>query len=277
MENRATTTVNIRKIINGICRESTDFVAAEEPMEIQLLWHKDGMSIRKSVSITMRTPGHDGDLAAGFLFTEGVLQTASQVYKIAEAPGNENIIVVSLAADTQPVLNGMERNFYTTSACGICGKASIDALKTVSIFKDIISEIKVAAQVLQGLPEKLLAQQELFESTGGIHAAAFFSTTGELLALREDVGRHNALDKLIGAAFLSGKLPLANEVLLLSGRASFELVQKATMAGIQVIAAVGAPSSLAVSLAEEAGITLVGFLRKDRLNIYTHPHRILLD
>ena len=255
--------------------EAMDYVAAEEPMEIQLLYNRHGAPVRKSIAVTMRTPGDDEALAVGFLFTEGILQTRSQLYKTGETAGNENIIVVSLSADAQPVLNGMDRNFYTTSACGICGKASIDAIKTISPFKKEMDELQVRSGILHDLPEKLSLQQEVFNSTGGLHAAALFQTDGTFISLREDVGRHNALDKLIGAAFLEDKLPLHHVILMLSGRASFELVQKAAMAGIRIIAAVGAPSSLAVSMAEEAGITLVGFLRKDRFNIYTGASRII--
>jgi FdhD protein len=275
MEKRSVATVSIRKVSRGKVAEVMDLVAAEEPMEIQLLYNRHGAQVRKSVSVTMRTPGNDEELAIGFLFTEGIIHSHRQLFKTGTAPGNENIIVVSLSADASPVLNGMERNFYTTSACGICGKASIDAIKTVSPYKEQASTLKVTADILYNLPEKLLAQQEVFDSTGGLHAAALFDQEGTFLLLREDVGRHNALDKLIGAAFLKEELPLANVVLMLSGRASFELVQKAAMAGIKIIAAVGAPSSLAVSLAEESGITLIGFLRKERFNIYSGATRII--
>ncbi len=253
-----------------------DLVATEEPLETQLLYFADGIQRRKSISVTMRTPGDDQALAAGFLFTEGVLINRGQIYKIKSSPGNQNIIVVSLAADAVPLLKGMERNFYTTSSCGICGKASIDAIRTVSPFRKSVSNgFKVDASVLYQLPAKLSAKQEVFESTGGLHAAALFTRSGNFIVLKEDVGRHNALDKLIGTAFIQNELPLSDAVLLLSGRASFELVQKAAMAGITLIAAVGAPSSLAVALAAEAGITLIGFLRAGRFNIYTHRERII--
>lgn len=267
--------VSIHRVSKEGMAAAQDRVAAEEPMELQLLYFNEGIQRRKSISVTMRTPGSDDTLAAGFLFTEGILKSNNQVYRIDAAPGNENIMVVSLTAEAVPVLNSMERNFYTTSACGICGKASIDAITTVLPFKqDKHDDFTVDATTLYGLPQKLLAQQEAFESTGGLHASALFSQEGSFLRLKEDVGRHNALDKLIGAAFLDGHLPIDACILLLSGRASFELVQKAAMAGIRVIAAIGAPSGLAVSMAQESGITLIGFLRGERFNIYTHPARI---
>ncbi len=277
MENRQVRKVTIKKIAETKAAIITDYVAAEEPMEIQLLYTIEGAQTRKPVSVTMRTPGNDTDLAIGFLFTEGIIQSYDQIYKAAPVPGNENILLVSLEAGVEPALNGVDRNFYMTSACGICGKASIDAIKTVSVYKNTPTpSLRVMATILFSLQDKLLAQQEIFDSTGGLHAAALFDQNGAMLMLREDVGRHNALDKLIGAALSENKLPLRDHILLLSGRASFELVQKAAMAGIFLIAAVGAPSSLAVSMANEAGITLVGFLRAQRFNIYTHPERIIL-
>jgi FdhD protein len=188
-----------------------------------------------------------------------------------------NTVVVRLSKGLQPQLQNTERNFYTTSSCGVCGKSSIDAIKTVSVFTSSNDDLKLQPDIIYGLPDKLRQQQEVFESTGGLHASALFNFDGTFLDLREDVGRHNALDKVIGAALLNNQLPLSHCILLLSGRASFELVQKAHMAGIKVIAAVGAPSSLAVSLAEESGITLIGFLRGARFNIYSHNQRVIFS
>jgi FdhD protein len=250
-----------------------DMLAVEEPLEIQLAYRDDaGNAVQKSISVTMRTPGRDTALGAGFLFTEGIVQHRDQVEEIM-IPG-ENQVLLKLAEGVQPVLNKTERNFYTTSSCGVCGKSSIDAIRTTAAYSVSPQQLQVTPELLYGLPQLLRAQQELFESTGGLHAAALFDLEGNFITLQEDVGRHNALDKVIGAAFMEGHLPLHKVILLLSGRASFELVQKAAMAGIPVIAAVGAPSSLAVSLAAEQGITLAGFLRGERFNIYSVPGRI---
>nr|WP_317170603.1 formate dehydrogenase accessory sulfurtransferase FdhD [Mucilaginibacter sp. E4BP6] len=195
---------------------------------------------------------------------------------IACAENKENTILVSLNEDTIPNLRNTERNFYTTSSCGVCGKGSINAIRTVSVYQDQQDDNFINAAILHELPTMLSKHQKVFADTGGLHASALFMPNGELLLVREDVGRHNALDKLIGAAINNNWLPLTKNILLLSGRASFELVQKAAMAGITVIAAVGAPSSLAVELANEFTITLIGFLRNERFNIYTAAHRILI-
>jgi FdhD protein len=224
----------------------------------------------------MRTPGADAELSAGFLFTEGILNSRDQIESIREAAFGENTILIALSNGSTPILGKADRNFYTTSSCGVCGKSSIDAIKTVSPFPQSPDTISIPTTLFQSLPQKLRDEQAIFDSTGGLHASALFTLDGNFISLREDVGRHNALDKLIGAAFLKGNLPLDNAILLLSGRASFELVQKAAMAGIKIIAAVGAPSSLAVQLATDQGITLIGFLRGERFNIYTHSQRIQL-
>ena len=213
------------------------------------------------------------ELAAGFLFTEGIISSREQISHILHANNEENRIVVALKEEVIPLLHNTQRNFYTSSSCGVCGKASMDAIKTITAFKEEII-FSVAADIFYLLQDELCRQQELFESTGGLHAAALFNLEGDFIMLKEDVGRHNALDKLIGAAMLDDQLPLYNEILLLSGRASFELVQKAAMAGIKLIAAVGAPSSLAVELAQENDMTLVGFLRAEKFNIYCGAHRI---
>jgi FdhD protein len=269
-------------VTNGASEELNDAIAIEEPLEIRL---EHGPAVERKVqniSVTMRTPGNDAELAAGFLFTEGIIKNASDIQQIAHcfiacAENRENVIQVSLAENITPHLQNIERNFYTTSSCGVCGKGSIDAIRTVSTYNsDAIDANAINSDVLTSLPGILKKHQKVFADTGGLHASALFTVDGELLLLREDVGRHNALDKLIGAAINQNILLLNRSVLLLSGRASFELVQKAAMAGINIIAAVGAPSSLAVQLAQEFNITLVGFLRGQRFNIYTAPQRILI-
>lgn len=270
------TTIGAGEVLQG-----SDVVSIEEPLEIRLEYGRDNDRAAKNLSVTMRTPGHDDDLAAGFLFTEGIINNAGDIAEIVYADRycteqKQNNIILKLSASCSPVLQHADRNFYTASSCGVCGKGSIDAIRTVSQFGNSTGhDIIIDKNILYQLPDKLTEHQQDFSQTGGIHASALFSLTGELLSLREDVGRHNALDKLIGAALMNGLLPLNNHLLLLSGRASFELVQKAAMAGIRIIAAIGAPSSLAVELAEEFNITLVGFLKHNRFNIYTSPERIL--
>jgi FdhD protein len=278
------------KISGDSVRSGPDRLAIEEPLEIRLAHGADHKV--QNLAVTMRTPGNDADLALGFLFTEGIITGQGDVASIGHvfAPCSEdrqNSILVTLKQGVIPNLQQAERNFYTTSSCGVCGKASIDAIRTVSAVTVLpwVGE-PLDPNFILGLPDRLAQQQPVFAETGGLHAAAFFDRQGQLLLLREDVGRHNAVDKLIGAALTTARLPLSRTaqlpptaqrsptVLLLSGRASFELVQKAAMAGIPVIAAVGAPSSLAVSLAEEFGITLIGFLRDNRFNIYSATHRV---
>lgn len=263
----------IQKVRESQVEETSDELAIEEPLEIQLRYEGGGKPVHKVVSVTMRTPGHDEELALGFLFTEGILLDVAQVAGTTLAGGG-NQVVVQLQKQVMPVLQQAERNFYTTSSCGVCGKSSIDAIRTVSPFASQEDELLLKPALLYSLPAALHARQALFKVTGGLHASALFDLDGKLLLLREDVGRHNALDKLIGTAFMRRELPWENKILLLSGRASFELIQKAAMAGIKIVAAVGAPSSLAVQLAEEAGITLVGFLRGETFNIYSGGQRI---
>ena len=264
-----------------------DALAIEEPLEIRI-----GLSGGKhrAISITMRTPGHDAELAAGFLFTEGVIRRPDQVKQIRHcglkirtqagalqraAALNSNTIRIDLNDGVDIDLKSLERNFYTTSSCGVCGKSSIDALHTGTQKIENGDHPKIESSVIHSLPETLRASQEVFEQTGGLHASALFNTKGELEIVREDVGRHNALDKVIGAKFLADEMPLSDKILLVSGRASFELVQKTLMAGIPILAAIGAPSSLAVELAAEFGMTLVGFVRDGRFNIYTGEARII--
>ncbi len=251
-----------------------DDVSVEEPLEIRVLYRDGSTAVSKNISVTMRTPGNDAELAAGFLFTEGIISSQNQIKNIENQQSKcttdaQNVIVVELKDHLTPNLMNADRNFYTTSSCGVCGKGSIEAIRTVSIFKEHEREFsKIELHVLYQLSEKLRSFQNNFSATGGIHASGIFDMAGNLLALREDVGRHNALDKLIGYALSSNLLPLKNHILLLSGRASFELIQKAAMAGITAVAAIGAPSSLAVDLAKEFDMTLLGFLRDNRFNIY---------
>ena len=252
-----------------------DELAVEEPLEIRLGHDLDGRRAVRSVSITMRTPGQDRELAAGFLFTEGIIAAPEQVAGI-RACGRSNAVRVDLRPGVSVDLNRLERHFYTSSSCGVCGKTSMAAVRVSCPNRLADGRPVVEASVIHRLPAALRAAQPAFERTGGLHASALFDAGGTLLALREDVGRHNALDKLIGAQFLDGRTPLSTAILLVSGRASFELVQKAAVAGIPVLAAVGAPSSLAVDLAREHGMTVLGFVREDRFNIYTGPSRIRL-
>lgn len=251
-----------------------DHLAVEEPLEISLQFFENKIIQHKKISVTMRTPGNDAELAAGFLFTEGIFQHKNQIKKIVQkkifgSDALENTTIIICDDHFVPDLQSAERNFYTTSSCGVCGKSSIDSIKTESQFlQDCSENIQIDPQVLHSLPVKLRSAQQNFQQTGGIHASALFDAQGNLLSVREDVGRHNALDKLIGAEFLKQNLPLNKHILLLSGRASFELVQKAAMAGIKIIAAIGSPSSLAVELAKDFDITLIGFLRENSFNKY---------
>jgi FdhD protein len=240
-----------------------DYVAVESPLQISIN--------HRPISVTMRTPGDDVVLALGFLFTEGIIQNSGQVISANQL--DENIVNIDLKTYIAPTPN-LERNFYTTSSCGVCGKSSVDAILTKSIYPIDHQKIEVTDEVLFSLQEKLLQVQSAFESTGGLHASALFHPDGSYICHYEDVGRHNALDKLIGNALINDRLPLSDHILLLSGRASFELIQKASMAGIPIIVAVGAPSSLAVELAQSTGQTLIGFLKKSSYNIYTGQDRI---
>jgi FdhD protein len=263
-ESSAETTVSRRE----------DVLAVEEPLEIRV----GGTSL----SITMRTPGHDFDLAAGFLISEGVVAHAGEIAAIRYCAGvNEagentfNVLDVTLAKGVAAPDPSLERNFYMTSSCGLCGKASIDAVRTASHHPVAHDPLVIDASLLASFPDRLRAGQEVFDKTGGLHAAALFDgRTGEMLVLREDVGRHNAVDKVIGWAYGEGMLPLSGMVLQVSGRASFELTQKASMAGIPVLAAVSAPSSLAIDLAQESGITVVGFMRGRSMVVYSGEHRV---
>lgn len=274
MKNDATERIGIQKISAGKILETEDSVAVEEPLEIQLAYSTSTGRMQKNIAVTMRTPGNDEELAAGFLFTEGIIKDKASIREIKRPAGDDNQVLVILYENNIPRLANASRNFYSTSSCGICGKASIEAIITVSPYRNEKENVFIPAALLYPLQDELKKQQVVFEDTGGIHASALFDLSGNFIMLREDVGRHNALDKIIGAALMKEQLPLTHCILLLSGRASFELVQKAAMAGIKIIAAVGAPSSLAVQLAKETNITLIGFLKNNRFNIYSGKQRI---
>jgi FdhD protein len=258
---------DVRRYDGGQITEAQDELAAEEPLELRVRG--------RAVSVTMRTPGHDDELAAGFLFTEGLIRARADVLKI-EPCGRDasegNVINVQLAPDVPVDFQKLTRHVFASSSCGLCGKATIDAIRAQ--FEPIVTDVSVDPRVLISLPQIMRSEQRSFAETGGLHAAAIFDLDGKLLVAREDVGRHNAVDKVIGRAFLDGKLPLDRHVLLVSGRASFEIMQKALAARVPIVAAVSAPSSLAVEFAQETGQTLVGFLRDDRMNIYTHVGRV---
>ena len=259
---------------------ASDQLAAEEPLEIRVGFEVNGQRQHRTLSVTMRTPGHDEELAAGFLLTEGIIHDKADLLGIIPCPDVQkaeeagNVVRAELAAHVKVDFKAMERHFYTSSSCGVCGKTSIDAVRTTSCPVLPTAGPHLRPEVVHQLPERLRAAQAGFEQTGGQHAAALFTPAGGLLLLREDVGRHNALDKVIGAALLAGWLPLHQHVLLVSGRVSFELVQKAAAAGIGVLAAVGAPSSLAIQAAESFGMTVLGFVRNERFNIYCHGWRL---
>jgi FdhD protein len=257
-----------------------DAVAVEEPLEIQLSFERKGVRIVKSAAVTMRTPGNDRELAAGFLFTEGIIDGAAsldgweQPEEPRAGPAAGNRIRAVIRDGVEVDLRTLERHFYTTSSCGVCGKTSLEALRVTGRISLDPEGPVLDSDVIGGLPAALRASQVVFEATGGLHAAGLFDQNGSLLATREDVGRHNAVDKLIGSQVLEGRVPLAGHILLVSGRASFELVQKAVMAGIPVLAAVGAPSTLAVDLARQFGATLLGFVGKARFNVYSGAQRL---
>jgi FdhD protein len=270
--------VRIWRVEPGHAEERPDQLAVEEPLEIRLVQGER----RRTVAVTMRTPGADDELAAGFLFAEGVIDRPERVRSISHCadPGSSaacsNIIEVELTEDgPEPDLAPLERHFFATSACGVCGKAGLEKLQ-VRASGPLPQGPVISPEILASLPARLREAQGIFDATGGLHAAALFDAQGHLLAAREDVGRHNALDKLLGRAFLDGKVPLHDHVVLVSGRSSYEILQKCLMAGVPVICAVSAPSSLAVELAERFGLTLVGFLRGDRFNVYTGVERISL-
>lgn len=254
-----------------------DDIATEEPLEMRLITPTE----RKTIAITMRTPNADFELVAGFLFSEGIIRHRDDILSMRYCVDNTiseeqhyNVVNIHLAQEPCVELRGLDRHFMINSACGVCGKASLDALETSGMLP-IRDDLQVPPNLISSLPDKLRQSQQIFDTTGGLHAIALFNHAGDLLAVREDIGRHNAMDKLIGWALLEDKLPLNNHMLLVSGRASFELVQKTLSANVPIFSAISAPSSLAVATAQRFNMTLIGFLRNKNFNIYTHPHRVI--
>ena len=272
--------VNILKVTGAFSSRAKDIVAAEEPLEIRLAGEHDGKRFDQNVSVTMRTPGDDFELAAGFLFTEGILRSRDDLREITYCVGAKkdeqqyNVVRVRLKPGVSFDPKRLQRNFYATSSCGVCGKASLEAIRTLGHVELPPDSPRVDKGLVPRLPDALRKKQSLFEKTGGIHAAALFDVQGNLLSLREDVGRHNAVDKIIGEQFLEDAVPLHERIMLVSGRTSFEVLQKALAAGIPFVAGVGAPSSLAVELAREFNLTLCGFVRDGRFNVYSGEERL---
>ncbi len=275
----AVSPIRLLRYLNNTKTYTEDLLAVEEPLEIRVGYGAQHKREQRRISVTMRTPGNDFELAIGFLFTEGIITSVEEIHSIKYCTelntkkNNSNIVRVELREDIEMNIDSLQRNFYTTSSCGVCGKASIDA-----VFQQCDKSEKphfiVSSKLLTALPQKLNQYQQIFTYTGGLHGCALFTPEGDYIISREDVGRHNALDKLIGALIGSDREKMKRSILLLSGRASFELIQKAAMAQIPLVASVGAPSSLAVDIAKEANITLIGFLKENRFNIYTHESRI---
>lgn len=279
----STVKVSLVRVRGGHGEPAVDRVATEEPLEIRVIYPTAGGLATAKVSVTMRTPGDDFELAAGFLFTEGIVRDRREIARVAYCLGElmveqqYNIVSVELAEGAQFDPTSLARNFYATSSCGVCGKASLESIRAQGCAAVRATGRLLPEGVLCGLGEPLRRSQAVFKETGGLHAAGLFDFEGRLLVLREDVGRHNAVDKVVGTRFLAGELPLEDRVLMVSGRASFEIMQKAAMAGIPVVAAVGAPSSLAVATARDFGMTLVGFLRPDGLNVYAGADRLAVS
>ena len=270
--------VRVSKLVDGRMIDRKDVVAVEEPLEIRVEFTRDGAWETTAVSVTMRTPGDDFELTAGFLFGEGLVRDREDIAEISYCQDDEkqnyNIVVVKLRPGTFFDVDALSRNFYVSSSCGVCGKGSLEAVEVRGCEQIPDEGLRLDPAILSGLPEKLRAQQGLFDHTGGIHAAGRFDEAGELVSVREDVGRHNAVDKVVGEAFLAGELPLRRTVLAVSGRTSFEIMQKALAAGIPLVVAVGAPSSLAVDLAKRFNMSLLGFTRSDGFNVYAGAERI---
>lgn len=265
---------SIVQVTEGMARNRADFLVVEEPLEIMLGYGPVGQRQNLSLAVTMRTPGEEEALAVGFLFTEGVIARAEQLVQVRRLAPNK--IRLTLRADVAVETARLKRNLFAASGCGICGKASLDAVQIQPYYFPQMAHPKIDFNTLRQLPGRLRAAQAAFNQTGGLHAAALFDPAGNLRYHCEDIGRHNAVDKVIGAALLDHHPPPFREwILLVSGRAGFELVQKAAMAGLPMLAAVGAPSSLAVETAETSGMTLVGFLREERCNVYAHPNRVI--
>ncbi|HEX9162279.1 MAG TPA: formate dehydrogenase accessory sulfurtransferase FdhD [Thermoanaerobaculia bacterium] len=267
MSNPRIASVDVTRVVGRNAVGGDDVVVIEEPLEIRAAWDAAGEPREKSISVTMRTPGDDGDLAAGFLFTEGLIHTADDVDSLRHW-SSPNVIRVALRNGARIDMSKLDRHFYTTSSCGVCGKTSIEALRVATSSEPKKSQA-LTSELIHRLPLELEAHQAAFRATGALHAAAVFDTNGTLLRCREDIGRHNAVDKVIGSLFLERATPLSNTILMVSSRASFEIVQKAVVAGIPVVASVGAPSTLAVDLAREFHVTLLGFVRDGRFNVYT--------
>ena len=273
----------VTRLRAGTLAPADDLLVVEEPMEIRLAYGPEQNRMQKSISVTMRTPGQDFELALGFLLTEGIIADWEDVHSIdycgnAKVPEEaKNVVKVELKPGLDLDLERLQRHFYSSSSCGVCGKASLKAIEAQSCFRLPVPQAMLRSELLSDLPELCRQKQVVFKHTGGIHAAALFSSKGDFIALQEDIGRHNAVDKVIGGEMLKKTLPLSNCVLLLSGRAGFELVQKALLTGIPLLASVGAPSSLAVELADANGLTLAGFVRNQGFNIYTHPERIIFE
>jgi FdhD protein len=273
--------VPVERLRNDTLVAATDTLAVEEPLEIRLAYTHEGVATHRGISITMRTPGHDADLACGFLFTEGIVHHRDEIAHARPCgvttgtQGLRNTVRVTLQPHVPVDMQRLERHFYTNSSCGVCGKTSLAALQVAGVQAIPSSSFTVSRQLIHSMPERLRQAQDVFDQTGGLHAAGLFDANGNLLSLREDVGRHNAVDKLIGNALMNGECPLDRRVLMLSGRASFELIQKALVAGIPIVAAVGAPSTLAVDLAKQNQMTLIGFVRDHRYNVYCGSDRVV--
>lgn len=277
--NPAERKVHVRRVTEGGCEDYDDVLAVEEPLEIRLVFGPKGNRRSKSLSITMRTPGHDFELASGFLLSENIIRHPDQILSfkhVGPAPEDEvhgNTLMVELGLDLPVDLEKLQRHFYTTSSCGVCGKASLEAVQAQGI-TPLRDSLSVDSSVVFGLPAGMRQRQNVFDKTGGLHAAGLADSTGNFISINEDVGRHNAVDKLVGAQMLAGRFPLDGKIIVVSGRASFELIQKALMAAIPMLVAVGAPSSLAVELAEQFNMTLVGFTSEQRFNVYAGGTRI---
>lgn len=274
------THTQIHRVEDNNFFQANDLLATEEPLEINLIYGPEDRRQEQPLAVTMRTPGNDEELALGFLFTEGIISGKKDVIQIkhcetvSDEAARGNVLKIHLHPNLPFDATANQRHFYTNSSCGVCGKTSIESVYQVACYRLDPSMPQLDAALVHTLPGILRDRQALFEHTGGIHAAGIFDTSGELILLREDVGRHNALDKLIGAALYADLIPLSEYIIQVSGRGSFELVQKALMAGTPIMAAVGAPSSLAAQLAQDAGMTLLGFVRNNRFNLYTGPQRV---
>lgn len=267
--------VMINRLQKGQHQQIEDILVVEEPLEIRVTYPKKGSIVEKSIAVTMRTPGMDEALAAGFLFTEGVIKDYKSVKKVEKVSFDSQTVLVELKEKALNEGIQSDRQFFMSSSCGICGKGSIESVRTQSPYPANPDTILISSVIFMQLPKAIQEYQKTFERTGGLHAAALFTLEGELVYLTEDIGRHNAVDKLIGHCWLQGLLPLENYILLLSGRGGFELIQKAYMAGVKIVASIGAPSSLAVEMAKEAGMTLIGFLKAERMNIYSGKQRVI--